>query len=71
MLSSSAPSEPVSTDSPETGPLRVLLVEDNPGDARLVELMLGEELSQAYAVTHAQSLSAGQIRSTHAAQDPS
>ena len=60
-MSSSAPSEPVSTDSPETGPLRILLVEDNPGDARLVELMLGEELPQAYAITHAQSLKAALI----------
>ena len=61
LLSSCAPSEPVSSNSPESGPLRVLLVEDNPGDARLVELMLGEELPQAYALTHAQSLSAALI----------
>src|SRR3990170_1063929 len=33
-------------------PVRVLLVEDNPGDARLVEILLSEEDSSGFEVTH-------------------
>jgi len=36
--------------------MKVLLVEDNPGDARLLDLMLQEALP-AYSLSHADSLS--------------
>ena len=35
-----------------TEPIQVLLIEDNPGDARLVRLMLAEGVSPGYATTH-------------------
>ncbi len=39
--------------SPQDNPLRVLLVEDNPGDARLVEIMLTETDDGAFLVSKA------------------
>ena len=37
-------------------PHRILLIEDNPGDARLVELMLREDAGQAFEVIHVDCL---------------
>ncbi|GAA0587270.1 ATP-binding response regulator [Caenispirillum bisanense] len=48
--------------------IRILLVEDNPMDARLVQLMLAEEAAAHYWVTHAGSLAAA--RAAAAAQRP-
>jgi signal transduction histidine kinase/DNA-binding response OmpR family regulator len=39
-------------------PIQVLLVEDNPGDARLVRLMLAEHATPGYSVTHVTHLGA-------------
>src|SRR5918997_2390338 len=36
--------------------IRVLLVEDNPGDARLVEILLSEVDAPRFAITHAERL---------------
>ena len=41
------------------GQVRVLLVEDNPGDARLVREMLGEMRTAGYGLQWAQSLAQG------------
>jgi PAS domain S-box-containing protein len=40
-------------------PIRVLLIEDNPGDALLVRHLLAESASGAFAVAHADRLAAG------------
>ena len=40
-------------------PMRVLLIEDSPGDARLIREMLGEAPGASFAVEHADRLSAG------------
>ncbi len=37
----------------------VLLIEDNPGDARLIREMLGEDAAQPFHLTHAERLSSG------------
>lgn len=39
--------------------LKILLIEDNPGDARLVQEMLKQEANPEYRLTHAESLSQG------------
>ena len=36
--------------------IRVLLVEDNPGDARLVEILLSEVAAPRFGITHAERL---------------
>jgi PAS domain S-box-containing protein len=40
----------------ESKPIRILLVEDNPGDARLVQLALSEAMDVPFQVTHAERL---------------
>jgi len=40
----------------EAKPIRILLVEDNPGDARLVQLALSESMDVPFHVTHAERL---------------
>ena len=37
--------------------ISLLLVEDNPGDANLIKMMLSEDETQAYDVTHVDRLS--------------
>jgi hypothetical protein len=37
----------------------VLLIEDNPGDARLIREMLAEDTTQPFELAHANRLSAG------------
>jgi diguanylate cyclase (GGDEF)-like protein len=44
---------------PEQPGQAVLLIEDNPGDARLIREMLDEEPAQPFRLTHADRLSAG------------
>ncbi|HEU0012923.1 MAG TPA: hybrid sensor histidine kinase/response regulator [Longimicrobium sp.] len=44
---------------PPAAPIRVLLVEDNPGDARLIRVYLAEAGDPGFAVTHADRLGAG------------
>src|SRR4051812_29786497 len=39
--------------------LRVLLIEDNPGDAFLIKFYLGESTSPAFHVSHAETVKAG------------
>lgn len=46
-------------NAPATTPLAVLLVEDNPGDARLIELMLREVADQAVQLTRTDRLATG------------
>src|SRR3712207_2067694 len=36
--------------------IRILLVEDNPGDARLVEILLSEVKTPRFAITHVERL---------------
>ena len=43
-----------------TKPIHVLLVEDNPGDARLVEIMLNEVQQHLITLHHASSLATAQ-----------
>ncbi|WP_280154931.1 response regulator [Piscinibacter sp. XHJ-5] len=43
----------------ETPPIRVLLIEDNPADARLIELMLGEARGLRFELLWADDLNAG------------
>ena len=40
-------------------PIRVLLIEDSPGDARLVEIYLSQATAAAYRLTHCDRLAAG------------
>jgi signal transduction histidine kinase/CheY-like chemotaxis protein len=49
-----------------TEPIQVLLIEDNPGDARLVRLMLAEGVSPDYDTTHVTHLGEA-IKRIHAA----
>ena len=42
-----------------TEPIRVLLIEDSPGDARLVEIYLGQATAAAYEVTRCERLAEG------------
>ena len=44
------------------GPLRILLIEDNPGDAGLVRAMLAESLGARFIVEWVQSLQTGRAR---------
>ena len=41
----------------ETDKIKVLLIEDNPGDARLIQLMLEEESNITFSVEVAETLS--------------
>lgn len=53
---SSRRSQPVSPRKGDTGEIRVLLVEDNPGDARLVQEMLLESGIGHFGLTHVSKL---------------
>lgn len=46
-------------ESTTARPIRVLLIEDNPGDARLIELMLREADGEAFELRHAERLEDG------------
>jgi diguanylate cyclase (GGDEF)-like protein len=50
-------------------PVKVLLVEDNPGDARLVEILLSEEDSSGFEVIHVERLSEALERPDRSAFD--
>lgn len=47
------------TDQMRINPIQILLVEDNPGDARLIQVMLAETGGRLFELTHADRLSAG------------
>jgi len=47
---------------PGEAPIRVLLIEDNPGDAGLVRAMLAESLGARFIVEWVQSLQTGRTR---------
>lgn len=46
-------------ESATTGPIRVLLIEDNPGDARLIELMLREADEESFELRRTERLEDG------------
>ena len=46
-------------DSPATERIKVLLIEDNPGDARLIELMLGEAGGELFEIESVDRLATG------------
>ncbi|HUQ29610.1 MAG TPA: EAL domain-containing protein [Usitatibacter sp.] len=54
---------------PEQPGQAVLLIEDNPGDARLIREMLDEEPAQPFRLTHANRLSAGIEQLAHKQTD--
>ncbi len=43
-------------------PTKILLIEDHPGDARLIELLLGEVRGSAFEILHADRLASGLAR---------
>ncbi len=55
--------------SPATQPLRILLMEDNPGDARLTELLLEEASDFAFELVHVTSFEQGIVALTNGTFD--
>lgn len=53
------PKEHPAPDDPDTLPVRVLLIEDNPADVRLIREALSESRTATFALTHAGCLSSG------------
>src|SRR5579864_4266651 len=51
-----APAEKLQPESP---PIKVLLIEDNPGDARLIELMLADAGGDFFQLERAERLAVG------------
>ncbi len=47
------------SSTPDTTPLNILLIEDNPGDARIVEILLDESDLPECRITHCQTLGEG------------
>ena len=47
------------SSTPDTTPLNILLIEDNPGDARIVEILLDESDLPECIITHCQTLGEG------------
>ncbi len=43
----------------KTKPIQILLIEDNPGDARLIREILGEETNVAFTLTNVKRLAEG------------